>query len=388
MIKSVSVQALTAKQHCCSQSAPFFAFHSPEGFAMFSFFKSLFAPKLAKFVEVKPYGARFEVPGGQTVLEAALSHNVPFPHNCTVGTCGSCKCRLTAGTVKAITDFGYTLSKQELDAGYILACQAIPREELTVVEVESSGLDAPPPEKFSGRITATEPLTGDILRVTVELDRPVRFVAGQYANLTIPDVPRARCYSFADAPEREGRKTVSFMIRKVPGGAFTEALFAGKLAGVALEIDAPHGEFFLRTGTGPMICIAGGSGLAPLLSLLEDARKTRVRRKCVLLFGARTQADLYALGQIKSIGDGWQDAFEFVPVLSAEPADSNWTGKRGMVTDFIESSNPDGSWQEAESYMCGPPVMIDAAMAKLTELGLDLHSIHYDKFTDQSHAAK
>ncbi|MCK9285871.1 MAG: 2Fe-2S iron-sulfur cluster binding domain-containing protein [Rhodocyclaceae bacterium] len=354
---------------------------------MVKFLKSLFKSKPQKIVEVLPYGARFEVPGGQTLLESALQHDVPFPHNCTVGTCGSCKCRLKQGEVKAITDFGYTLSKQELDAGYILACQAVPRGDLTVVEVESGALDVPPPEKFIGRIVATEPLTHDILKVTLELDRPVRFVAGQYANIKSPNVPRARCYSFADAPERKGRSLVSFMVRKVPGGAFTEALFDGRLDDLQLEVDAPHGSFGLRSSAAPMVCIAGGSGLAPLLSLLEDARKSRVRRRCVLLFGARTQADLYALDQIKAIGGGWQDQFEFVPVLSAEPADSDWNGARGMVTEFIALSLSNADWAGIEGYLCGPPGMIDAAIGVMTALGVRLESIHYDKFTDESHAA-
>lgn len=355
---------------------------------MAGFLKSLFGAKSKKLVEVRPFGAKFEVPSGQTVLESALNHDVPFPHNCTVGTCGSCKCRLVTGKVKAISDFGYVLSKPELEAGYILACSAVPQDELTVVEVEASGIDAPPPEDFKGRIGSTEPLTHDILRVTMELDRPLKFVAGQYANLHLPGEQLPRCYSFADAPEREGRKTVSFMIRKVPGGAFTEALFAGKLQGATLDVNAPHGEFHLRTSAGPMLCIAGGSGLAPLLSLLEDARKKRVKRKCVLLFGARTEADLYALDQIKSIQQGWPDSFDFIPVLSAEPEGSAWAGKRGMVTDHVASLELGTPWSGSEGYMCGPPVMIDAAIDKLTGLGVDLHAIHYDKFTDMSHSGK
>ncbi len=354
---------------------------------MVRFLKALFAPKIPKVVEVRPFGARFEVPGGQTLLESALQHNVPFPHNCTVGACGSCKCRLKQGQVRAITDFGHTLSKQEIGAGYILACQAVPKDELTVVEVESGALDAPAAEKFIGRIVGTETLTHDIQRVTLELDRPIRYVAGQYANIKSPNVLRARCYSFADAPDRKGRDQVSFMIRKVPGGAFTEALFDGRLSDLRLEVDGPHGSFGLRSSAGPMICIAGGSGLAPLLSLLEDARKSRVRRRCTLLFGARTQADLYALDQIKTVASGWQDTFEFIPVLSAEPADSEWKGARGMVTDFAEPALRDVDWQTVEGYMCGPPGMIDAAMNVLTRLGVRLESIHYDKFTDESHAA-
>ena len=356
------------------------------------FFKSLFGGSdkstTAKMAEVAPFGARFEVPSGQTLLESALKEGVPFPHNCTVGTCGSCKCKLEAGRVSALTDFGYTLSQQEIAAGYILACQAIPKDPLTRVSVDSPGVDAPAPQRFTGQITATTALTHDIQRVTIELDRPITFVAGQYANLGFANLPRARNYSFADAPDRQGRKSVSFFIRKVPGGAFTEELFAGRLQDVTFDIEAPHGSFHLRSSAAPMICIAGGSGLAPLLSVLEDARLKRIKRPCAFLFGARTQADLYALDQINTIASTWNDRFVFLPVLSHEPADSSWHGARGLVTQFITDALPSVDWQTAEGYMCGPPGMIDAGISSMTEAGMKLETIHYDKFTDESHSAR
>jgi p-cymene monooxygenase electron transfer component len=322
------------------------------------------------------------------MLEAALKNGVAFPHNCTVGTCGSCKCKLKTGRVNALTDFGYTLSQQEIAAGFILACQAIPKDPLTQVEVESAALDAPQVEKFVGKIVTTDKLTHDILRVTIELDRPIHFVAGQYANIKYPNIRRARNYSFADAPQRDGLKQISFFIRKVPKGAFTEDLFDGKLQDVPLDIEGPHGNFHLHPGANPMICIAGGSGLAPLLSILEKARKDRVKRPCAFLFGARTPADLYAIEQIRMIEAGWADKFVFLPVMSHEPADTGWTGARGLVTQFITDAMPDIDWSTAEGYMCGPPGMIDAGIASMVETGMKLESIFYDKFTDESHIAK
>lgn len=350
--------------------------------------KKLFGPKEAKFVEVAPFGARYEVPSGETMLEAALKNGVPFPHNCTVGTCGSCKCKLKTGRVNALTDFGYTLSQQEIAAGFILACQAIPKDPLTQVEVESSAADAPKPETYEGRIVSREPLTHDILKITIALNRPIRFVAGQYANLKYPNIRRARNYSFADAPDRDGRQQISFFIRKVPKGAFTEDLFSGSLDNVPIDIDAPHGNFHLHPGSSPMICIAGGSGLAPLMSVLEDARKSRVKRPCAFLFGARTQADLYCLDQIQQLAQGWADKFVFLPVLSHEAADTSWKGARGLVTQFITDAMPGIDWASAEGYMCGPPGMIDAGIASMTEAGMSIEKIFYDKFTDESHISK
>ena len=347
--------------------------------------KSLFGSgsKVRPVVEIRPQGIRIEVQPGETILQAALAQGVAFPHNCTVGTCGSCKTHLTEGNVKALSDFGYTLSKAELDAGYILACQAEPRDPLTVVEIADLGADLPAPESYTGKIVGTEALTHDIVKMAVEADRPVKFVAGQYATFRTVDMHgRGRNYSFADAPQRSGSKTITFFVRKVPGGRFTEALFAGTLAGQQLAIEAPHGSFRLRPGNDPMICIAGGSGLAPMVSVLEDMRKRRVRRPCTLLFGARTQADLYALDQIESLRDSWPEPFQFLPVLSNEPEGSGWSGARGWVTDHIEAAAAGTTWAQAEGYMCGPPPMIDAGIAKLMTLGLPLDRIHFDKFTD------
>lgn len=362
---------------------------------MRSLIKSLFGggAKTKPVVEIRPQGIRLELGAGETILQAALAQGVPYPHNCTVGTCGSCKTHLSAGTVRALSDFGYTLTKQELDAGYILACQAIPREALTVIEIADLGADLPPPAAYSGKVTATEALTHDIVRMEVETDRPLPFVAGQYASFKLPGMERARNYSFADAPQRGGSRKLNFFVRKVPGGEFTEALFAGRVVGQPLAIEAPHGSFRLRPGNAPMVCIAGGSGLAPLVSVLEDMRKRRVRRDCTLLFGARTQADLYGLDQIASLKSSWTGRFEFVPVLSHEDAGSDWAGARGWVTDFIAASVAGGAegspapWAESEGYLCGPPPMIDAGIAKLVDFGMPLQAIYYDKFTDGAPAA-
>jgi p-cymene monooxygenase electron transfer component len=136
-----------------------------------------------------------------------------------------------------------------------------------------------------------------------------------------------------------------------------------------------------------MICVAGGSGLAPLLSILEDARRMNVRRRCAVLFGARTTGDLYALDRLRDIQAAWLGGCEFIPVLSAELSQSGWTGCRGMVTEFVASALPDADWSQVEGYLCGPPGMVDAAIDVLTGLGTGLGSIHYDKFTDESHVA-
>lgn len=347
-------------------------------------FKKLFgrSARIARRVELRPQGLHIDVHGDDTLLQAVLAHGVRYPHNCTVGTCGSCKTRLCQGRVKALSDFGYALGKAEIEAGFILACQAVPQDELTVIEAADPGAELPAPASFSGRITATEPLTHDIVRMEVALDRPLHFVAGQYASIRLPGMERARHYSFATAPRREGQKVLSFYVRRVPGGRFTQALFDGQAASQALAIEAPHGSFRLRPGEGEIVCVAGGSGLAPLMSLLQDMRQRRAYRPCRLLFGARTQADLYELQALQQIASAWDAPFQLLPVLSHEPAGSGWAGARGWVTDFIADPARETDWAQAQAYLCGPPAMVDAALAALTALGMPIEQVFHDRFVD------
>ncbi|HMO67718.1 MAG TPA: 2Fe-2S iron-sulfur cluster binding domain-containing protein [Novosphingobium sp.] len=345
--------------------------------------KKLFSRKPPRTVELLPSGERFAVGRNQTVLECALAAGIAYPHDCTVGTCGQCRSRLVEGKVDAITPFGYTLSREELAAGYILACQAVPESDMKL-EVDT-GSEAEPAFSQPARLIESRDLTHDIKAVSWEVAQPVRFRAGQYMNISWPGAPGPRSYSFSTAPGPDGLTRLTAFIRKVPGGAFTERLFGEDLGGVDFGIEAPLGNFWLRDGEGPILLIGGGSGLAPLMSLLEDAAARGVRRDAILLFGGRAERDLYCLDEIAAIGARWQAAFDFRPVLSEEAA----AGRRfGMVTQEIPAAIADlGNPAGLQAYLCGPPAMIDAALATLATAGVHLADIHYDKFTDASSQA-
>jgi p-cymene methyl-monooxygenase electron transfer component len=343
-----------------------------------SLFSKLFGKAEPCAVEIESTGQKFAVSSGETVLERALKEGLAYPHDCTVGTCGTCKTRLISGKVDAITPFSYTLSKEELEAGYILACQAVPKSDLVVdVEIASGA----PMTAFSqsARLIALEDLTHDIKRARWEVETPVPYRAGQYMNVRWSG-EESRSYSFAAAPSPAGLTELTTYVRHVPGGRFTDMVFTGDPFAQSYEIDAPHGNFWLRDGEGPILCIAGGSGLAPLISLLEDAANRKVRRDCVVLFGARGERDLYAAEEIAAIRNRWTAGFDFWPVLSEEQAGGL---RHGMVTQFVpEALERLGGG--AHGYMCGPPPMIDAGIAALVEAGIGLGDIHYDKFTDAS----
>jgi p-cymene monooxygenase electron transfer component len=344
-----------------------------------SWFTDLLRKSPAKSVLLEPSKQQFEVSGGETVLERALQKGIAYPHDCTVGTCGSCRSKLLSGKVEAITPFSYTLSKEEIAAGYILACQAVAKSDL-VLEVDTTAGGEIAPEPRTAKLVGVDDLTHDIKRLRWEVSPPLRYRAGQYVNVRWNGSSAHRSYSLATAPLPGGQTEISTFIRHVPGGAFTDLLFKGDPFDIEFELEGPHGNFWLREGTGPILCIAGGSGLAPLISLLQDGARRRVRRDCILLFGARRMRDVYAAEEIAAVREAWTAGFDYWPVLSEEEASGY---RHGLVTEFVldalQRLGPG-----AHGYMCGPPGMIDSGINALLAQEIALTDIHYDKFTDAS----
>lgn len=315
----------------------------------------------------------------ETILQAALRQDVDFPNSCRVGGCATCKCQLSSGQVKQLTETGYILSKEEIDQGYILACQSVPRSDVHIAVDIDSGL---PRQQVRGYITEQQRLTHDITRLTVHLPEALPYRAGQFAEIEIESLPGIRRnYSFANAMQADG--TVEFFVRKVPDGVFSSHLNERNVVGQMLSIDGPSGHFWLRDDTAPLLLLAGGSGLAPILAILQDALAKGVTRSVNLLFGARTEADLYALEEIMAIASQWQGDFRFIPILSDCKNEDTWTGRRGLVIDLIPEIIVPG----AHAYLCGPPAMIDAAVEILIQQGIYSRHIHADRFSTQQEMA-
>jgi toluene methyl-monooxygenase electron transfer component len=332
-------------------------------------------------IHVAPGGQRFEVEKGRKViLNSALSAGLGFPHNCRVGSCTQCKCKLKSGKVRELTDSSYVLSAEDLKDGMILACQSIAQTDLEIEVELTSGGDRL--VETRGTIVGQQALTHDIVELRVALDDPMTFKAGQYAELRLEEFSLSRNYSMAVAPKGQALRELVFHIRKVPGGKFTEWLFAQSREGTRLSVNGPFGDFHLRGAQGPqpgpIVCVAGGSGMAPILALLEQAKWAGESRDAVYLFGARTQADLYAVQDVLDIQRGWRGSLTFKQVLSEVSEVSSWAGDKGLVTDHLDGLNL--PWHAVQAYLCGPPAMIDAAIARLAQLGVPDGQIHYDKF--------
>ncbi|MBF7731563.1 2Fe-2S iron-sulfur cluster-binding protein [Pseudomonas sp. N040] len=338
---------------------------------MFSFFK-----KSKQIHTASINNVAVEILPGETLLLGALRQGVAIPNSCRVGGCATCKCKLVSGKVKELTDSSYILSADELKQGYVLACQAVPLNDIAI-QVELA--QGPAMRTLAGRVTAQRKLTHDITELQLQLDAPLDYRAGQFADLSLQSLPGiARSYSFATPPSADGACT--FFVRKVPDGVFSGRINDADLTGEAVELRGPCGDFWLRPANTPLLLIAGGSGLAPIMAILRELSAQPVQRPVTLLFGARTQIDLYLLDEIAALAAGWREHFEFIPVLSAEPEGSSWNGARGLVTEQLKDALHSG----AHVYLCGPPPMIDSAEQQLLQLGVSKEHIHADRFTTQA----
>lgn len=312
---------------------------------------------------------------GETLLAAALREGVDFPHSCRVGGCASCKCRLVEGQVRELTETSYLLTQEELAQRTILACQSVPLGPVRVEVAQTRVLDI---AQRSGRVVRQAALTHDIQRLTVRLDSPLSFKPGQFAQICLEGLPGVeRSYSFASIPDDSG--LVDFFVRRVPGGVFTDYVHSHPLEGTRLHLQGPMGMFWLRESDAPVLFVAGGSGLAPVLAMLRGLQQQRSARSVTVLFGARTEADLYCIDELRAMEQGWAGQFRLVPVLSEAQADAPWTGVRGLVTEHVPQLLEPGM----HAYLCGPPAMVDAVQAQLLQAGLAKAHIHADRFVTQ-----
>ncbi len=354
-------------------------------------FRRLFKKTESSYkVSAPKLSAEFDSPSDVTILEHALTKGFAFPHSCRVGTCGTCKAKLVSGKVYELCDKAYVLSAEELRENYILTCQSLARSDLVL---EHPGvpeqIDRIPVVQRSGSITALKKLTHDIVELEVTIDEPVTYRAGQYCEIYVPGVVvdearESRSYSFAAAPGSSLVSVVRFHVRLVPGGVFTTWVHNQAKVGQRLEGHGPYGDFWLRPGTAPILGIAGGSGMAPLKALLEQASADGVTRDVKYFFGARRQEDLYCLDEMKVLEKGWKGKFEFIPVLSGEDESSAWNGARGFVSEHVRTTLGD-SIKDYHVYMCGPPPMLDSAEKIALAAGVPAAHIHADKFYDRSH---
>src|SRR5579863_9753934 len=225
---------------------------------------------LGYVVTIRQHAAPIAVEAGGTVLEAALAQGVPYPHGCRSGNCGACKSRLEEGEVDLTPYSPYALSDEERAEGLILACRAVPWSDCTVAWLDADEVVLHPQRYLTCRVLALEGLTHDIkrLRLAIEAGGPFTFSAGQYAALSFAGLP-PRDYSMANRPDEE---ILEFHIRRMGPGSVSAHVSERLQVGDTVRVEGPFGSSWLRENhRGPIIAIAGGSGLAPMKSIVDTA---------------------------------------------------------------------------------------------------------------------
>lgn len=312
------------------------------------------------------------------LLAAALEAGLPWPHNCKVGTCGSCKARVLDGRVKPAMDFALSpLTADELRSGHVLACQSRVREDL-LVDV-SLPHAAPAIARRCAEVLAAPRAAEDVMHLQLRLDEPLDYLAGQYVNLRLDGMDAVRSYSICEPPAAGGRKELSFLIRRLPGGQFSERLFGSASPGTRIHLHGPFGAAAAVTPASSMLGVAGGTGLAPMLSLMQDRLSRAEGSRFTLLLGLRSQADDFASPLLFPLQQRFPGRIDIEIWLSNEDARSSWPGRRGMVVDGIDAELLSRS-EATAAFLCGNGPMVHAGRQRLTQVGMPASAIHADTF--------
>ena len=329
-------------------------------------------------VRLEPVGIEFEVDEDETILRGAFRQGLMLMHGCKEGQCAACKSFLLDGEVDLEKYSNFALNDFEREEGWTLLCRAHAESDLEVElinydeEILRSGVAL---HTVTMRVERIEELTRDIRRLVLSGDDELQFRPGQYADIAIPGSDEVRSFSMANLPGGE----LEFMIKLYPDGRFSGLLANGELSeGDELEVTGPYGVFTLRQSERPLLFVGGGAGMAPILSLLRSMAEKGIDRKAIYYYGARTERDLFHLQELAELERRLPN-FTFVPALSHIDGDVEWDGARGMVTDVV--SEAERELGEMDAYLCGPPPMVDAAIAMLDAKGVPENRVYYDKFT-------
>jgi CDP-4-dehydro-6-deoxyglucose reductase/ferredoxin-NAD(P)+ reductase (naphthalene dioxygenase ferredoxin-specific) len=331
---------------------------------------------MTKHVDIRQAGRTLAVPEGATILEAALAEGIAYPHGCRSGRCGSCKSHLISGKVDLLEHSRFALSDEEKAQGLILACRAIPANDTVVAWLgdDDEAMPSHPRRHLNCRVAAIVDATHDIKRIELVIDgaNPLIFSAGQYARLTFPGTP-PRDYSMAS---QAGGKTLEFHIRRVPGGAASERIHGHLKLGDPVLVEGPFGSSYLREQhAGPILCVAGGSGIAPIKGIVEAAIARGMKQPIHVYFGARSGRDLYLVEHFEALAQRHPN-LNFTPVLCDAPLEGRW--RTGFVTDAIARDLHDfDGWK---AYVAGPPPMVEAAVQMSRARGLRFEDLHADVF--------
>ncbi len=319
---------------------------------------------------IKPLHRVLSVRPGINLLEALRENDVPVSYSCTAGRCGTCRCKVVEGEV---LESGHdAIRSQSGEERYVLACQTFLTEPCTIEIPEPDEVVVHPARIIKATVVSVDELTHDIRRIRLKAAKPLDFSPGQYAQLQFTPA-HIRPYSMAGLP---GDDLLEFHVRLVPDGRVTGFIATQLRAGDAVRVSGPMGAAYLRRKhTGPMLCVAGGTGLAPILSIIRGALEAGMDNPVHLYFGVRSDRDVYGLDALAELQRRHAALTVHVVVTGGAAA----AGHRvGLVTDAIEQD-----WKHLNgwrAYLCGSPPMVEATTRLVQHKGIASAQIYADAF--------
>ncbi len=323
--------------------------------------------------------ARIAADEDDTIYLAALKHRIRIETDCLEGACATCKGVCTSGSYRMDEYSEDALTAEEAARREVLTCQMHVLSDCVIEYPYPSmfSLKAPPATR-KGRVAEIETVAENVVRLVVEPDDgehgPAVFMPGQYVHLGVPGTDAVRSYSFANPPAETARYT--FFIKVLEEGAMSDYVSGPANIGDEMPVTGPFGRFYLRPPARPVVMVAGGTGLAPMLSMLDHMLETGATDQPVrLLYGANRPAEFFALDALDAYA---ARGLDLTAELCVVEGGDGWDGHTGHVTTLLrrELLGSDG----CDVYLCGPPPMIDAGAAWLAEAGVDPASIHSEKF--------
>lgn len=330
-------------------------------------------------ISINQGAKEFTVKGGGRLLGALMDQGVFIPSACGGrGSCGLCKVKVLEGGGPLLPTETPYMNDEELRIGTRLSCQVRVRMDIRIEIPEAFFLI----KEFRAQVIGLRPLTPSIKEVHLRLLEPpeIVFKPGQFIQFQVPEYagspePVYRAYSIA-SPARL-KNEIKLVITRVQRGIATTYIHDYLKEGDHIRINGPYGDFYLRHSDRQMVMIGTGSGLAPLMSILYQMADEHIDRPCTLYFGVRSRQDLFYQEEIRELSNNLP-RFRYVPVLSHPLPEDHWNGETGLVTDPVARDITDGS--DLEAYLCGNPLMINAAVKLLVGKGVTEDRIFFDKF--------
>lgn len=317
-----------------------------------------------------------------TILRAALRAGLAFPYECNVGSCGNCRFELVEGEVEHERKDSPAYTERDKQRKRWLGCQANPQSDCTIkVTLRDHYKPLIAPKKTQGVLTEILDHTHDIREFRFKLSEPVMFLPGQYALLSVPGVEGARAYSMGNITN-DGKEW-HFQIKKVPNGAATGALFERINVGDTIGLDGPYGMAYLREDAPrDILCLAGGSGLSPMISISRGwaASEKLKGRQLHFIYGGRAARDICGEPMLRELR-GYGTELHYHPAISMPDPDAPdaWPGLTGFVHDIASNMFGD-KLKDMEIYFAGPPAMADAITRLVVEKKIPPAQVHYDQF--------